>query len=349
MGRETFGTELLKRLHEGQVEQLPSEFLAHTREEIISAIEELIECGARIRPLKVGARQVGWVRGVHLSERKALGRWVHDGLDTVGHVLRLGTTLSEEELAGLSLIEVRSLGRVVKSMTESDLRLSPFLHAFVSTSASEQLWYSRGKSLTDFGQRTVTLPDGKEMRIHAASDQARLWATLCNYRIQAKARVEASFNAVLTIRPMVGKGADPLAADLKAISRGLQTDSLEPWQEVIRVKQDRNLDDGWAHSEDDSIEGMKRELDGMIANDRHEQVIALIEKQEQEREERAKRDLEERITKRRAELVEARPMLVLTEAEVRAGVAARRAETSALPSFPEETQSSLADRLAKYR
>jgi hypothetical protein len=45
------------------------------------------------------------------------------------------------------------------------------------------------------------------MKVLAAADQARLWASLCNYRSQNKERLDASFNAVLIIRPWVGKGA----------------------------------------------------------------------------------------------------------------------------------------------
>jgi hypothetical protein len=112
------------------------------------------------------------------------------------------------------------------------------------------------------------MPDGKQVRISAPSEQARLWATLCNYRVMAKQRLEASMNAVLTIRPMVGKAADPLANDLKVVARSLQTDTLEPWREIVRFKEEVNFDDGWAHSGDDSVEGMLRELNGMITMSR---------------------------------------------------------------------------------
>ena len=122
---------------EGRVELLPSEYLARTREDIAAAIEELLDVGARIRPLLVGTKQVGWVRGVHLSERKALKRWVTDEVDFVFHLMRLGTSLSEEDIRDLNIVELRSLSRIVRSMTESDTRLYPYLNAFVTTSVSE--------------------------------------------------------------------------------------------------------------------------------------------------------------------------------------------------------------------
>jgi hypothetical protein len=54
----------MQQLHDGRIEQLPSAYLAETRESVTTAIEELIEVGARIRPLYVGTEQMGWVRGV---------------------------------------------------------------------------------------------------------------------------------------------------------------------------------------------------------------------------------------------------------------------------------------------
>jgi hypothetical protein len=95
-------------------------------------------------------------------------------------------------------------------MSDSDLKLYAYVSAFVTTSPSEQLWYSQGTNLSSFQERIVAMPDGKKIRIAAPSEQARLWATLCSYWVQAKQRLEASMNAVLTIRPMVGEGADPI-------------------------------------------------------------------------------------------------------------------------------------------
>lgn len=340
----------MQQIAEGRVEHLPSEYLARTREDISTALEELIEVGARIRPLLAGGKRVGWVRGVHLFERKALKRWVADEIDFVMHLMRLGTSLSEEEIRDLNIVELRSLSRVVRTMTESDTRLYPYLHAFTTTSVSEQLWYSQGTALTAFRERFVDLPDGKRMRLSAASDQARLWATLCNYRIQTKVRLDASFNAVLMVRPWVGKGADPLSTDLKNMARDLQTDSFEPWKEVIRTKPEANLEDGWAHSEDDSIEGMRRELEGMARNDRHEQVIAAFEAQERERAERKRRDIEEKVMQRRADLDRPQGFTVLTEEEVLSRTAAAQQQRDKIkPVVEEESQSSLADRLAKYK
>lgn len=349
MAKSTFGTELMRKIAEGQIEHLPSEFIAQTRTEISTAIEELIDVGARVRPLMVGNERIGWVRGVHLTERKLLQRWALGETEFILTMLGLATTLTPDELRSLNLIEVRSLSRLVREMTDSDLRLYPYLQSFVSTSMSEQLWYSKGTDATTFRDRTIRMPDGKELKILAPPDQSRLWATLCNYRIQTKQRLDASFNTVLTIRPWVGRGADPLSADLKNIARSLRTDSFEPWREVIRAEPEVRFNDGWAHSEDDSIEGMKRELKGMLSMDRHEQVVAAFEKQTREREEQKLRQQEALVKHRRELLAEAPPMVPMTEAEVQSQTAAHRQRSQVTPVVAEETQSSLIDRLAKYK
>ena len=88
----TQGLELIERLNDGRTQVAPSEFLQTTRDEVSAALEELIEVGARIRPLLVGKRRVGWVRGIHLTERRALRRWVSDEVEFVEILLTMATT-----------------------------------------------------------------------------------------------------------------------------------------------------------------------------------------------------------------------------------------------------------------
>jgi hypothetical protein len=66
----TFGADLVQRISEGSLAQIPSEYLARTRDDVSQAIEELIDVGARVRPLYADGKQVGWVRRVHLAERR---------------------------------------------------------------------------------------------------------------------------------------------------------------------------------------------------------------------------------------------------------------------------------------
>jgi len=343
------GIDLLRRLNDGQLTVAPSEYLIQTREDVSTAIEELIEVGARIRPLIVEHKKVGWVRGVHLSERKALKRWISDEVEFIEHLLLLATTLTLDEIRDLSLTELRSLSRVVSEMTESDLRLYSFVSAFVSTSLSEQLWFSRATEPTTFRDRVVSLPDGKQIKLALPSDQARLWATLCNYRLEAKRRLEASTNAVLTIRPHVGKGADPISADLKRIALSLATDSLEPWRDSVKFTKDVNVEDGWAHSEDDSREGILRELKRMASNDLHEQVFAQVDKQHIAEAEARQAAIDTQTSARGGRGYIDYKTIPMTEKQVRERSAALKLSRPTLSVPAEQGQSSVMDRLAKYR
>ena len=176
-------------------------------------------------------------------------------------------------------------------------------------------------------------------------------AALCNYRVQSKSRLDSSTNAVMIIRPWVGKGADPIAADLKNLGRSLQTDTLEPWKETIRAKATEVLDDGWAHSEDDSIEGMQRELKGMLDNDRHERLIAQFEAQEHERAVKKRQAIEESIEKRGGPgFVEQPAFTVMTEADVQnRSLKLKLGRPGLRPGDMEDLLHSPDDRLAKYR
>jgi hypothetical protein len=350
MSKSTLGTELMRKLNEGSLEQAPTEFVAKTREDISAAIEELVDIGARIRPLLVEGRRIGWIRGVHLTERKQLQRWITDEIEFGIHLIGLGTSFTEDEVRSMSIVEIRSLSRIVQRMTDSDLKLYPYLSPFVTTSISEQLWYSKGAYATTFRDREVRMPDGKVMKILAASDQSRMWATLCSYRVQAKSRLDSSYNAVMTIRPHVGKGADSITANLNDISRSLKTDGLEPWTEIVRVSsQENKFNDGWAHSaEDDSIEGMQRELKGMLNLDRHERVVAEFDRQTREREEKRLAERSEAAKAKRAARQVSTQFVPITEEEVRAEAEDIRKKTKYTPVMPDELQSSLMDRLGKY-
>src|SRR5208282_3079660 len=82
------GIELMNRISEGIAIQVPSAAIQEVRTEIIKNCEEMLDQGARIRPLFAGKEQIGWIRGLHLSERKLLGRWIFDTNDFVAAVLK---------------------------------------------------------------------------------------------------------------------------------------------------------------------------------------------------------------------------------------------------------------------
>lgn len=312
------GVDLMRRISDGTVKKPPSEHIQTVRASVVENCDELLEVGARIRPLLVDGHKIGWVRGIHYTERRRLSRWFLDPDEYIITTLTLATTLTRSEIVDLSSLELHNLVMVVQKMSDYDISLFPYLSAFTSTFASENLWHSRGTQVTSFENRIVELPDGRTMKLLVPSDHARLWASLCTYREQAKARLDASWNALLQVRPMAGKSVDPLAAELKKTSQQLVANSMIPWEDIIRIQAKTDLDDGWAHAENlDTREGMMKELQGMLANDRHEQLMAKFEKQQIEAAEERKRAIEAMARRRGGPGINEETIEVVSDADVR--------------------------------
>ena len=247
-----------------------------------------------------------------------LKRWVRDPNDYVALLLQHATSFTADEIEKLQPFEIRSLIEVTQRMSEYDVSLFPFLPAYVTTQSSESLWYSKGEKLASFETRVIDMPDGKKIKIMAPSMHAKVWASLCTYREQAKKRLEENMNALFIVRPWAGKSADPIAGDLHRVGRQLETDSLEPWSRLIKVKPKVDINDGWGHP-GDSYEDLRRELDGMMKGDKHERLMDAWGKQMQAEAEEKQRALEESRKKRgvtEAGITES-PMSVLTEAQIR--------------------------------
>jgi hypothetical protein len=270
------GRELMDMIQEGQTKAAPAEYVETVRQRVTESCEELIEMGARIRPLMDGNKQVGWIRGVHASERKQLKRWLKDPDDFIQNMLLLATSYTLEEVEIMTSPEVYGLMELVRKMSEYDMSLFPYLSAFSSTQQSENLWFSKGTKLTNFENRIIEMPDGKKIRIACPPDHVRLWASLCTYREQAKKRLDENWNALLIVRPMAGKSANPITVELKSIARSLETGSVEPWSRIVKNKIDYR--DGWGHP-GDTVEDLKREMDAMIRGDKHEMVMDAWGKQ----------------------------------------------------------------------
>ena len=78
------------------------------------------------------------------------------------------------------------------------------------------------------------------------------------------------------------------------------------------------MDDGWAHAENlDTREGMLKELYGMVANDKHEQLMAKFEKQQVEAAEGRKRAIEVAATRRGGLGINVETIQVMSEMDVR--------------------------------
>lgn len=318
-GRDaSVGMDIMRRISAGEIRTAPAEDVERVKKEITENCEELIEVGARIRPLLVDDKQAGWVRGMHLQERRMLKRWVREPNDFVALSLQHATSFSREEIEAMQPEEVRSLVEVVREMSEYDLSLYPYLNAYVTTQSSETLWYGKGEQLTSFDNKAVTMPDGKRITIIAPPDHARLWATLCSYREQAKRRLEDNTNALFIVRPWAGKHADPIANELKAVARQLDTGSNHMWEQVVRVQKKVDVNDGWGHP-GDSLEDLQRELKGMMEGDRHERLMeAWSDQMIHEAEERQKAVEEARKKRGITEAgVYQGDVQVLTEKEIR--------------------------------
>jgi hypothetical protein len=315
----SLGMDIMRRINEGELKKAPSEYIEAVKAKIILNCEELIMQGARVRPLMSDGKQVGWCRGVHVSERQMLKHWIKDPNDYILNVLLLGTSYTTLEIEEMSAFEVRSLTEVVQQMTAYDASLMPYLQAYSTSAASENLWFSKGAELAAWENRIIDMPDGKKIRLMLPSEHARIWVSLCSYRNQAKKRLEQDFNALFIVRPWAGRSADPIQAELNRVARTLDTNAQEPWEQVVRpVRPDINKNDGWGHP-GDSLEDLQRELKGMMSGDKHEQLMDKWQKQmEQEAEDERKARDEKRKLKGTDEAgVVQQRTVILTEKEIR--------------------------------
>jgi hypothetical protein len=306
------GVELMKKLHEGRLNRVTSKELEGIKQTISMAIDEILTVGARIRPLHKDGKKVGFVRGVYPSERRKIRRWLDDPSDYMEEIVRLGTTLPQSEIDSLSLQEIRTILQLILQMTESDLRLYPFLSAFVSTSISEQTWASGGTLISAKTPSDVVLPGGKSIRFEAVPDHTTLWATLCTQREHNKVKLDQTMNSLLIIRPWVGKGANAMSTSLQEAARALQPDSDDPWTQSIKVTAETDVSDGWAHLADDA-EGMVREASGFFNGDKHERFMEITRQHEKEKAEAQAKKVDRAIREYTEGVASTQPVIMTSE------------------------------------
>jgi len=98
----------------------------------------------------------------------------------------------------------------------------------------------------------------------------------------------------------------------------MATNSIEPWQNIIQIKSDVDVEDGWAHP-GDSIEDLQREMNSFIkGEDKHEQVMDRFNRQMRDQAEDRQRKLSEIVERRGGPGIVEETMTILTDAEVRA-------------------------------
>ncbi len=277
---------------DGDAPEKVSAYVETVRDNVTSALNELIDQGARIRPLILDGRQAGFIRGVHGSERRQLAEWYPDPEMRTLQLLAHGTSLSYDEIETLNGAEAQNLVRLIDRMTDSDVSLYPYVSAFATTSVSEMLWHGRGIHCASWSRTKLEIPGGWEVKLLAPPDHARLWAGVASMRERSKRRLDDTYNAAMITRALVGKGADRLYQSLKKTLRTLKVDALEPWTSLVKEESTVNVNDGWGHAmQDDSAEGLFREMEGMTSDDRHERVMSAFYDQQMA----AAREVEEEI------------------------------------------------------
>lgn len=290
----TLGTELMNQLMQGELNRATPETIDRVRDGVVPALAELIDYGFRARPLKLGPRPVGFIRGIHPQERRQLYHWFTTAPERVFHLISLATTLPPEAIDALDGHEAQTILRLIDQMTDADLSLYPYIGAFSTTSVSEVLWFGRGAKVAAWTDRSVTLPGGHTFKLLAPPDHARLWAGVASLRERAKKRLDDNYNAAMITRALTGRGADKLYTALKKNQQSLAPDLPDAWMQVVRADLDGvNFRDGWGHShQDDSVEGIMREVQGMDRMDKHEKFMEAFYNQQMEAAKRQEEDME---------------------------------------------------------
>ena len=316
----TIGTDLMQQLMQGELNRAAPETINKVREEVVPALAELIDYGFRARPLHLGTAMVGFIRGIHPQERRQIYRWFSDPSDRVFHILSHATTLTAEDIQGLDGFEAQRLLTLVDRLTEADLSLYPYIGAFSTTSVSEVLWYGRGLAVASWNNRTASIPGGYTFNLLAPPEHSRLWAGVAQLRERSKKRLDDNYNAAMITRALTGKGSDKLYAALKQNQQSLSPDLPDPWMKVVRADLEGvDFGDGWGHAhQDDSVDGVMREVRGMALMDKHEKFMDAFYKQQMEEAQRQEEALEQRFQRAASEAGVDDAFVILSPEQLRA-------------------------------
>lgn len=317
------GVDLMNQISLGELKYKQSNIALEVKEKVSSAMEEIITIGARVRPLKLNGRRIGWIRPLAPSERKILDRMIENEEEKILLVLTHCTTLTEDEVNDLDIYEINSILHRIYSANIADISLFPYISAFCSTQTSQLLWESKHDHT--FEQKVITLPDGKSIKLLAPSNHLSLWALLTAIRNRSITRLEESLNLSAIVRAQVGKSADKYVKELVRELNSLKMDQIEPWTEVVdytKLQSDApHFEDGFGHShEDNTVQGLLREMDGMMHGDKHEQLMQQFYNKQVNEAQARERELQIRVQKRRSELATLEDdgsLVVVTDAEVK--------------------------------
>jgi hypothetical protein len=317
------GVDMMNQISLGELKYKQSNIALEVKEKVSTAMEEIITMGARVRPLKLNGKRVGWLRPLAYSERKVLDRMIEKDDERVLLTLTHCTTLSEEDINDLDMYEMNSILHRLYSANVADMSLFPYISAFCTTQISQNLWYSKHDAL--YSRRELIMPDGKILKLLALPDHIALWSTLTTIRNRSITKLEDSLNFGSLIKAQIGKDANKYIKELVKGLNEFQIDIIEPWTEVVDYVKLQSatphFSDGFGHShEDNTVQGLLREMEGMMHGDKHEQLMQqfydkqLREAQEQEH------LVQLRVQKRRQELAlleDDGALVVVTDAEVK--------------------------------
>jgi hypothetical protein len=358
------GSDLMNQINSGEMKFKQSEIASEVKAQVSEALTEIIQRGARARPLFINSARVGWVRPLAYSERKILDQFSQSADERFTLILSHCTTLTEKEIEDLDIHEFNSLLIHIHRMTLADLSLYPFLSAFITTQQSQALWVSRHDAL--FNRSELRLFDGSVFKFVAQPDIIPLWASLSSIREDAIKKLEQTQNFGTLIKAWAGKSADKYLNDISKALQSYQPDIIQPWVDVIDYvklisKAEKHFDDGFGHShEDNTVQGLLREMQGMLEGDKHELLMETFYQGQLEEAQRKNEEVQRIIQKRREDLahLDDSSMVVLTDAEVRrrerqireASVETRlqRRMRDELSDQPETDEVDSAERISKY-
>jgi hypothetical protein len=313
----------MNQINSGELRYKQSNVALEVKGRVALAMEEIISVGARVRPLKLNGKRVGWLRPLAYSERKVLDRLIEDDTERISITLQHCTTLTESEIDSLDIHEINSILNRLYRANLADLSLFPYISAFVTTQVSQNLWSARHDRL--FDRDTIRMPDGSTLRFMALSDHVSLWATLSTIRIDSIQKLEQTLNFGTLIKAQIGKSADKYVSELIRSIGSFQVDLIDPWTEAVDYMKLQtgtpHFEDGFGHShQDNTVGGLMREMKGMFEGDRHEQLMTTFyEKQLSEAQEKEEK-IQQIIQRRRAALEQMEDdgaMVVLTDTEMR--------------------------------
>lgn len=316
--RGGLGSDMMSDINSGKLALKSSAYAEGVKAKVTQAMTEVVTFGARVRPLMVGGKRIGWARALSYNEKGQLDIWYPSEMERIEQTLRFATTLTQAEIDSLDMVELNSVLKYILRLNLAELSLFPYISAFVSTQASYNLWAS-GKNILN--AREIHLPDGTSLRQLAAPDHLLLWSALCSMRETTISRLEDAQNAGTIIRGFVGTGADNYNNTIAKALVSLRSEAIDPWLDVINfmsVKELQVFDDGYGHShQDNSVEGMMREMTGMTQGDKHEDLMKAFHDTQIRAEEEKQKQLEALIARRKKlDEVDDSTYIVRTEREV---------------------------------